>query len=74
MRRANMFELQLLLIRPLPATRIYLLSLAPSVATYKKARGHPVKWLSTDLIYTKVNTWLCAMLSGTPWYRLEICG
>lgn len=42
--------------------------------TYKKARGHPVKWLSTDPSYTKLNTWLCAMLSGTYWYWLEIRG
>lgn len=63
-----MFELQLLLIHPLSFTQIQCLSFTPTIATYQKARGHPVKWLSTDLIYTKLSTWLCEMLSGTYWY------
>lgn len=55
-------------------THLMSLPTPPTLPTYTKTRGHPVKWLSTDLIHTKINTWLCAMLSGMYWYWLEIYG
>lgn len=57
----------------LPFKRTQCLFSVSTILLYKKTKGRPVKWLSTESICTNLNTRLCGMLSETHCQWVKVC-